>query len=243
MIRLPALFRPQGRGLQITEEGLALYERARQIVSITESLRNTLNPSKKSFSIALPEILYQYLTLTLCQEFSEDISIYESFGNLEKDLLNSKLDFGFGFIPTLHKDLDFMKIARIRARAFAMESHLNDLEGTLPMVAPAIDVPLNPLGIKYLDGWPENQPRHITRIANRFVTAMEMVKSGKVIGYFPDFTVRIENQSLKKSQLVPVRALANASTERDLFLVKRKSSEESKFMKKVVALVKKSISG
>lgn len=236
------VFRPQGRGLELTREGRLLYQRSREILAKVNALREieTAADGRTGFKLGLPEALALALA-TKIESSSEDIEMEEmDSGEIEARVLDSKIDFGFTFVPFPHADLDHLKVGTVFIGAYALKGTFDSLDPeTVPFVAPSTELKDNPLSLKIRDGWNAKYQRLVRFRVNTLAIAIELARSGACAVFAPDFVVENLNESSER-KLVPLKQLPAASrTKRDVFLVKRKDVDESKAIKQVVARVRR----
>ncbi|MES2962649.1 MAG: LysR family transcriptional regulator [Bdellovibrionota bacterium] len=237
------VFRPQGRGLELTREGRALYQQSREILSRVNSLReiDRADEARTGFKLGLPEALALALASGLVGATEDEIEMEEmDSGEIEARVLDSKIDFGFTFVPFPHADLDHLKIANVTIGAFARNGVFDSLEPeAVPFVVPSTELKDNPLSLKIRDGWNAKYSRLIRYRVNTLAIAFELARSGACAVFAPDFVIeRLNDSSARK--LVPLPQLPpQTRTKRDVFLVKRKDVDETKPMKRTVSQVRK----
>jgi DNA-binding transcriptional LysR family regulator len=98
-----------------------------------------------------------------------------------------------------------------------------------------------PSRVKGLDGWPDDAyPRKIKYQVTLMESALELCRQGGVAGYFPTFIVDEHN-----GRLLPEYRLARHPSPyadrkcyTDVFLVKRKSDEETAVMKQLAKAIR-----
>jgi DNA-binding transcriptional LysR family regulator len=236
------LFRPQGRGLEITPEGKWLYQKALEILKIENEISNGTKTETSSLRIGLTEVIAITCAGLLAREFSEALMILETdVGELESKILGGELDFGYIFSPAPKPGLEYLEIGDVKFNSFARADFL---KGRPPeeyfFTVPATNMPFNPLGYKIRDGWPQEIPRVPKFAASSFSIALDLLRKGESIVYMPNFVATLENEGLaEKSSLVKVPHHQNAESRRKLFLVKPKTADESKEMKKISKVLRK----
>lgn len=225
-IQMP-LFRPQGRGLELTVEGQCFYQKARQILQQVEDLKKkTLSPAS-IIRIGLSEVLAVSCAGLIAKEFTEPLSLIESdIGEIEGQILNGEIDFGLAFVPSPKPELDYLEIITVKFNSYA-DAGLAKKGLDVPYVVPTSQYPFNPLGYKIRDGWPQDIPRHPRFMVNNFAAAMQLVQAKTAAAYLPDFVV-----SLLSGNIVRVKEHRLAETQRKIFLVKLKGHQETPAMKK-----------
>ena len=240
------VFRPQGRGIEITEQGRHLYNRSQKILELVDGLKHMSGQeSQRVPRVGVTEVLGLALAGRLTQEFRDGFSLEEfDSGAIEARILDDRLDFGFTFVPFPHSDLNHLKFAKC-----ALSTHLRKgaFKGIpfdqIPFVIPSQAMEDNPLSLKIRDGWKENVSRRTSFRTNDLAFAVEMARSGGCAIYLPTFLVRHLNQGqLERFHLEEVASegleVSEQRSFRDVFLVKKKSADETKDMKVLVKVVR-----
>lgn len=239
------LLSPRGRGLELTEKGKSLYEQSRQILQMVNSLKVQTASHTQSLRIGFPEVLALVVTESITHELKDAITIEDlDSGEIEAHVLDRRSDFAFTFVPFPHKELDHLKIATVTLASYCRTNsfHGKDLE-TVPYVIPSSEMRDNPLSVRIRDGWNSKLSRVTPYRANSLSIALNMVRSGACAIYAPFFLMKYLNDAERKDRkiveldLSPQRR-SRERTQRDIFLVKRQSDDESKVMKTVVKIVK-----
>lgn len=236
------LFQPQGRGLEITEQGKWFYKKAIEILKIENEVLTGAQPAKSTIRIGLSEVIAVSCAGAIAEEITEQITIVEAdVGEVENKIINHELDFGFTFSPAPQIEVDYLELGRVKFNAYASEDYLKKVsKNTINYIVPARPAEFNPLGYKARDGWPQNLPRLTTFQVSSFAIALSILRSAQAAVYMPDFIAAQENlQRLEKSHIVKVAFHSEAQGIRKIYLVKNKNSTESKEMKKVSKVLRK----
>lgn len=236
------LFRPQGRGLEITEQGKWFYQKAQQILSIENEIATGVQVERVSLRIGLSEVLAVTCASALAQEFTEPLSIIQTdFGEVEGSLLSQEIDFGVIFSPYPKPELEYLPIGDVKVNSFARADLIKKKESAeIPFAVPSTNLPFNPLGYKNRDGWPSDIPRLPRFAVSGFPIALDLLRAGESAVYMPDFVAAIENEKQpERFQFLKVPGHKQAETKRKLFLVKTRTSEETKDMKRVAKILRK----
>lgn len=237
------LFQPQGRGLVITEHGKWFYKKAIEILKIENEVLAGTQKIQSSVRIGLSEVLAVSCAGFIAAEMTEQITLLESdVGETESKIINNEIDFGFTFTPSPQIELDYLELGRVKFNAFASQDYLKkNPNGAINYCIPAHPAEFNPLGFKARDGWPQHVPRITTFQVSSFAIALNILRSGFGAVYMPDFIAIQENSlRLEKSQIIKVPFHLEAQSTRKIFLVKNKNATESKEMKKVSKILRKS---
>ena len=95
-----ALFRPQGRGLEITTEGKWLYQKALEVLALTDVISRGKQSERQLLRVGLSEAIAVSCSGLLSAEFEEPMAIYQvEVGELEGKIISNEIDFGVAFVP------------------------------------------------------------------------------------------------------------------------------------------------
>lgn len=236
------LFQPQGRGLEITEQGKWFYKKAIEILKIENDILNGSQASKAAVRIGLSEVIAVTCAGTITEELTEFITIVEAdVGEVENKIISNDIDFGFTFSPSPQIELDYLEIGKVKFNAYATSDYLKTVtKSNVNYVVPAHPAEFNPLGYKARDGWPQDLPRSTSLQVSSFAIAINIVRHSRSAVYMPDFVAELENVSRhEKSAMIKIPFHSEAQSARKLYLVKRKTFPESKEMKKVSKILRK----
>lgn len=236
------LFRPQGRGLEITEEGKWFYQKALEILKIEADITRKVSSPQLSIRIGMSEILAVTCSGILASELKEPFTIFETdVGEIENKLRNQSIDFGFTFSPSPQLDIDYQEIGTIKFNAYASAEFLkNKTPEEILYTIPASPVDFNPQGYKARDGWSQSISRTIHFQVSGFGIALDLLRKGFSAVYMPDFVAELENQTRsEKNKIIAVPAHAQAQSKRKLFLAKLKAHEETKDIKKASKVLRR----
>lgn len=239
------LLRPQGRGLELTQEGKELYAKSKVILELVDGLARPIPARALALpKVGLAEVFSLSISGAISQELSNGAHFYEvDSGEAEIKILNNQIDFAISFIPFPHSELEYLKIKRIQMGVFVSHSKLmhTPIED-LPFVVPNSEIENNPLSIKTRDGWPLTQPRKIQFSASSLALALEIVSFGNAAIFIPKFVAeRINSTRLSDFKLheLDIKKSVIAEAARDIYLVKKRNAEESREMKVVSKLIRK----
>jgi DNA-binding transcriptional LysR family regulator len=236
------LFRPQGRGLEITKDGKWLYQKAQEILKIENEISAGIKTETTSVRIGLSEVIATTCAGLIAREISEALKIIETdVGELESKILGGELDFGYVFSPAPKPELEYLEIGDVKFNSFAKADFLKERKiDEYFFVVPATNLPFNPLGYKIRDGWPQEIPRISKFAVSGFSIALDLLRAGESIVYMPNFVASLENERKTEGpSIVKVPHHREAESQRQLFLVKPKNVEETKEMKKVSKILRK----
>lgn len=236
---------PKGRGLELTEKGRELYENSRKILEMVNGLKQDKVFASIGVRLAVPESLALGAAESVTMEVKEGITIDDlDSGEIEARVLDRRTDFGFTFVPFPDKKLDHLKIASVHLASFAKAAAFRGVDpDSIPYVIPSSELKENPLSLKIRDGWNSTLSRQTPFRANSLSIALKMVQAGECAIYSPKFVINQLNSRLHKDyHLVeldlPTSRKNKERSQRDIFLVKRASEDESKIMKRVVKVIR-----
>ena len=231
------LFRAQGRGLEITDEGRWFYAKAQEILRLTDEIEQQRKPEIRSTRIGLSDVLGLGLAKFLAEEISEPLALIEAdVGEIEGKILKHEIDFGLAFVPAPHADLEYLEIGKARFNSYSHVSLQKKMAAKeIPYIVPATDYPFNPIGYQLRDGWPVNLERSPYFAVSRMSVALELLKSGHGALYMPDFLAE------RIPHIAKIEEHRRAQTQRMLYLIKKKSEEESLQMKKAAKILRREI--
>ncbi len=237
------LFRPQGRGLVVTQEGLEIYKRSRNILEEIDQLKK-LNKNKNAefLRIGISEVLAVFCIQFFTEEYSGELAVLQGdLGEIEEKIFQREIDFGIIFTVSPRKEIEHLNLGKIEFNAYSRADLLTkfkDLE--VPFIVPASYFPGNPLGFKVRDGWPESVTRKIHYRVSNFSLALNLLQKGKGACYMPDFIAREINKEItdENLKLKKVKFFRDASTYREIFLVKLIDQPENNLMKKFAKIIR-----
>ncbi len=236
------LFRPQGRGLEITQDGNWFYQKAQEILRIAGEMTQEKKEAQTLIRVGLSGVIAITCASLLTREIEAPMSLFEiDIGDVEGKILADELDFGVAFIPSPKPELEYLELGEVPFNSFAREDFLKKYVSEMPpFTVPISDFPINPLGYKNRDGWPIDVPRNPRFFVSGFAIALDLLRSGQSAIYMPDFVATLENERIQnENKIVKVREHKSAESRRKLFLVKRQSAEESKEMRRISKIVRR----
>ena len=236
------LFRPQGRGLEITDQGKWFYKKALDILKIENEITVGVNVQLQQVRIGLSEVIAVTCAGALAAEINEPMTIIETdVGEAETLILDGELDFGFTFTPSPRIEIDYLDLGSVKFNAYAQADYLkNKSILDVAYTVPATIVAFNPQGYKIRDGWPQDLPRTKKFQVSGFNVALNLLRTGQSAVYMPDYVALLENElRTEKLQIIKVPFHQEAQSKRKLFLVKNKTNDESKEMKKVTKILRR----
>lgn len=229
------LFRPLGRGLELTESGKEIYNQSKRIIESLDRLksaRSHILPER--MKIGMAEIFLLALAGPLSAEIA-GCDFYEiDAGDAEMKVLQREIDFAVSFIPFPHPDLEYLKVKKVHLGVFHANPKFQKMKlAEIPFVTPVHEVRNNPLSIKSRDGWPSELERNCQFGATSLAAALKIAEAGTAAVFIPKF--------LGKPPLLEYETKRNLfeKSERDIFIVKKKNAPEDQHMKLVAKLIRK----
>lgn len=237
------VFRPQGRGLELTERGRELYNQSREVLRLISNFGSARAESKKSIKIGLPEVIALALSGAIIKNLGIDITIDEmDSGETEAKILDEKIDFGLTFVPFPHKNIDHLKLAKTQFSTYVKRGVFDKTPvDQIPYVVPSLEMKDNPLSIKVRDGWDEKKQRQTPFRTNSLAIALQMAQSGQCAVFAPEFLIRQMNSVSKAENHLVEIGSQQKSAERTIFLVKRNNEDETAEMKKVAKIIRTTV--
>lgn len=237
-----------GRRLVLTDSGKALLRKAPQVIEQMQQLKESLHietTGPRPIRIGTFEVFSTYF-LTFMDRLKWDnhsLELHELLpGEVEKYVANGDLDIGITYLPVPDPQLDFLKIASIEMGVFAKKGAFKGVaQPELPFVIPVMPIQGVPTKVRGLDGWPDDAyTRKIMHRVTLLESALELCRQGRVAGYFPAFIVHEHNKRVVDDlKLERRRTPYNGRVCRaDVFIVKRKSYEETDVVKQIAKAIR-----
>lgn len=242
---------PEGRRLILTDAGKILLKKAPALMGNFKNLKESLRPDSKKIQpvrIGTFEVFSTYF-LTFLEELkwnSHSLELHELLpGEVEKYIALGEIDIGITYMPVPDSQLDFLKVTSTELGVYIKKGAFKNVsQEDLPFVVPVMPLQGVPTRVRGLDGWPEDAfPRKVLHRVTLMESALELCRQGRVAGYFPVFVVEEHNRRMcGEFQLERQRAPANTNCRvrsADIFIVKRKSYEETDVIKQLAKVIRK----
>lgn len=235
------LVRPQGRGLEITDQGQKIYQQSQEILKLVHQMKVPEVRSSQQIGIGLSEVLALGTAPEICSQLKEPLKIITTdIGDIELQILKQWIEFGVAFVPKPDPLLEYLELGEISFRVFGMKSFLGRDQNLIPFVTPASSYPVNPMSYKNRDGWPSESPRYVKFQVDQFSVALRLVQEGMAVGFLPAFVAKQYNEFVEvKKQLVEIKSFKAVRNSRKVYLVKLRDAEETPAMKKVCRIIRK----
>lgn len=244
-----SLLRPAGRGITPTEQGIQVYQRAKEFLEQENNLfKFDKNPLSSTIKIGSVEIFLLSISEQFKQHLSDNnlISLLDlNPGHMEQMIERRQLDYGITYAPFPTEHVEIIEVGKYRLGCYFLK---NLFEGKniseIPFVAPSQVISNNPLGIKERDGWIDSlYPRHKKYSVNLLSTAIELTLQGLCAIYIPDFLAHKINTTRKNKEILVEYPLSkNQRNIQRAFLLRHKDQKETATFKQLFKMVKETIS-
>ena len=232
-----------GRKMILTDAGKNLFKRTPHLIDeiriIKDSLNEKNNPVKPT-RIGTFEVFSTYFLsfLDKLEWKSQPLELQELLpGEVERYVASGEIDLGITYMPIPDPQLDFLKVTSIEMGVFTKADAFKGIaQSDLPFVIPIMPLQGVPTKVRGLDGWPEDAyQRKVLHKVTLLESALELCRQGRVAGYFPAFIVHEHNKKVKEEFRLERRKspYSNRVCKADVYLVKRKSDEESNTAKQL----------
>jgi DNA-binding transcriptional LysR family regulator len=243
------LFLQKGRGLELSDQGRALYERIPAILRAVDELTHLQVGASGTENILRIVSFEVFTTYFLSQIFATQFpgfvaEIREAYpGRMETLIAARDSDFGITYTPVPHAGIDFVKVGRIRMGLYGLDEKWSGVEFTrLPFVTPIFPVDSMPSGVRGLDGWPDHtQPRTVAFRVEMMETAIQLCLRGVAVAFIPDIVAtQVNLQNLKKFQLQELPLPRGMKpVYRDIYLLYRRTYVEDKTMRLLAKAIRR----
>lgn len=243
-----SLWIKDGRRIILSDAGKQLLRRSPRIIEEVNAIKEHLQSQKNKLKIVRIGTFEVFSTYFL--EFlnklnwnEHSLELHELLpGEVERFVYESLIDFGITYLPVPHPELDFLKVTEIEMGVFTRKGSFREVpQQDLPFVIPVMPLQGVPTKVKGLDGWPEDAyQRKVLHKVTLLESALELCRQGRVAGYFPAFIVEEHNKRVttelrleRRKTPYPGRICTS-----DVFLVKRKSTEETTLIKQMAKAIR-----
>ena len=240
------LFQQAGRGLKVTDNGLKVYSKSQQIAQLVKELTvQTAKPQEQIVRLGTFEIFSTYFLPKLINQHlgHASLELHELLpGKLEEAIEANVLDFGITLEPSTRKNIEFLKLSQITMGIFAKRGRYKDTPfDQIPFAAPVNPIVSLTSNIRGLDGWPDLEfSRYVKYRVDMIESALELAREGLCALFIPRFFAGLQNKRLiTNDQLEEIDGPTKMKPiKRDVYLVKRESSIESREMKIVAKAIR-----
>ena len=243
------LIAPIGRQVTLTAEARAFLPDAKRMIEEWKSIKKALigiKDEKKLAPLRLAtfEVFSTYFLSGLDQiNLNRGMKLYEAVpGEIERLVLDHKVDMGITYLPVPHPRLDFMKIRSVEMGVYVKKGSFKDVDQQeIPFVVPIAPLTGSPTKAKGLDGWPETAyERKVLYEVTLLESGLELCRQGKCAGYFPVFIAEEHNRRVKPQFELERKTspYGGAKCYANVFLVKLKSNPEDELVKKMAKMIR-----
>jgi DNA-binding transcriptional LysR family regulator len=242
-----ALFKPEGRGIAVTERGLEIYRASQEVLSRVDGLVRGEKSAAVGGTLRLgvPEILTAHFIGKLGERYfpGRPLQCMElDPGQMESAILERRLDYGLTCVPVPIQGVEHVEIRSIGLGAYARKGRFaNTPFAEIPIVVPAVPAPSNPLGIKERDGWPDALlPRKKAYSCNLLSAALDLTRSGLCAIFIPHYLAAEHNRSVRAELALESLPWTKETPpiRRTLFLCARSAAVEDADMRKLARAVR-----
>lgn len=242
------LWMRDGRRMVLTDTGKVLFKKAPRLMNELSQLRDSLHDTKdpqQAVRIGTFEVFSTYF-LTILQTLKwgdKPLQLHEFLpGEIEKYLTLGEIDFGISYMPIPDPNLDFLKVTSIEMGVFTLKGAFKGVDQEdLPFVVPVMPLQGVPTKVRGLDGWPDDAyKRKVLHQVTLMESALELCRQGRVAGYFPAFIVNEHNKRVRDELKLERRKspYRERVCRADVYIVKRKSTEESAVIKQIAKAIR-----
>lgn len=243
------LLAPVGRQVILTQEARAFLPDAIRILKDWKEIKSGLSGAKIAkreapLRLATFEVFSTYFLSGLdLVGVKRPLKLYEAVpGEIERLVMEEKVDLGITYLPVPHPKLDVMKIRSVEMGVFVRKNAFKGIEDQdLPFVVPIAPLSGTPTKARGLDGWPDIAfERNVRFEVTLLESGLELCRQGKCAGYFPVFIAEEHNRRVKEEfhlerKPSPPGARKFSS---DVYIVKLRSRPEDELMKKMAKMIR-----
>ena len=240
------LLRPEGRGIEITPEGLRIYQSSAPLLDefrrFSSQLKHFANEKTESkLRLGTFEVFSSYFCSALLEkEFpTADALILElSPGNVESAVESGMVEFGLTYLPAPNMKLEFIEIGRFEMGIFGLKRWSQEPFLSWPFAVPTTPLKVNALDHVSLDMWPSFLSRNVKYEFELLETALQTSRAGLSVLHCPDFVVQLQNRHLsseKRLVRLPSPTGYRIRKEIKIYLIAKKGNIKAKTMERKVA--------
>ncbi len=237
------LWTRDGRRSILTDSGKTLLKQAPLLIADLRALRESLQTGAAAspvVRIGTFEVFSTYFLSFLERAKWDDVELelHELLpGEVERHIASGALDIGITYMPVPDPTLDFLKVCSIEMGVYTRADAFKDVpQPELPFVVPVMPLQGVPTRIRGLDGWPDDAyTRRVIHRVTLMESALELVRQGRCAGYFPKFIACEHNKRVREELRLERRRspYPGRVCKADVFIVKRKSYEETETVKQI----------
>lgn len=239
-----SLFVRVGRGIRLSDDGRRLLPRIEAALKELEALRS-VEPLPSSLRLATFEVFSTYVLGEMVEvgELPPQIEVHEILpGEIERAIRDGRCDYGLTYLPIPASDIEFLKLGKI-GMAVCGRPKFDDLNfAELPFAVPIAPLDGVPTRARGLDGWPEDlKPRSVRYRVALMQSALELCSRGHAVAYLPKFILPLYNRTTIAGRQLKILEGHFPTGEQDVFLVKRRGTEEGTTVKRLAKAIRQII--
>lgn len=240
-----------GRKIILTDTGKSFLRKAPAFLESLKEIKESLSSETQGLipiRLGTFEVFSTYF-LTFLDTLKWDhhsLELHELLpGEVERYIAQGEIDVGITYMPVPDPTLDFIKVSSIEMGVYTKKDAFKGVpQNELPFVVPVKPLTGTPTKMRGLDGWPDDAfPRKIVHRVTLLESALELCRQGKVAGYFPVFVACEHNKRMAKDYQIerrrPPEKLECKLRTADVYIVKRKSYEETEVVRQLAKAIRK----
>lgn len=200
------LLRPEGRGIEITEQGMDVYRASLGLLEeyrrFQEQMALSKNaPSKPKLRISSFEVFSSSFLSSFFAELIPDeevLLLEQEPGEIEDAILDDVVEFGITYIPKANERLEFTEIGRFQMRIFGHPKWNEVPFEEWPFAIPITRLSIYAQEYQSLDLWPELPLKRFIKYQFELLeTALSTSAIGLSVLHCPTFVVSLHNRLVK----------------------------------------------
>lgn len=239
------LIRPEGRGIEITDEGYSVYKSSAALLDefrrFSDAMSSPRSEQPGKLRIGSFEVFSSYFASELLTtEFPDRDSLLLEMppGQIERAVEDGLVEFGFTYLPSPNPKTDFTEVGSFEMGIFGLKKWASEPFLKWPFAAPITTLTVNSLDFSSLDMWPRSQARTVKYEFELLETALQTSRLGASVLHCPDFVIKLQNR-----HVIPDRRLASLSyppgmkplKKSKIYLVSKKGDVKAPTMERKVA--------
>lgn len=207
------LLRPAGRGVELTDEGRWLADRADYLVGEYASISSDLasrSGRAASLCVATHDVFATWFPALLTTRYLTDIplSVRERWpGEVEQAVATRLSDVGITFIPVPTEGIEHVEVATVPMGVFTRTGAFSG-QATTSLPYAVASHPVSGSVGRYgpLDGWPADGPTRTIALSTSSLEArLELTRQGACAIVIPQFVAEQHNKRVAQSQRLELR--------------------------------------
>ncbi len=200
------LLRPEGRGIEITDQGMQVYRKSAHLLdeyrSFKDTIKNQMTENLKKIRIGTFEVFSTYfLSAFLTQELSQHQALLLEFtpGNIESAICDNVVDFALTYLPAPNPNLEFIEVGQFKMGIWGQAIWIKKSFEEWPFAVPTTSVQIHSIDFVSLDMWPQNNFNRTVKYQFELLeTALQTSRLGHSVLHCPDLIIKLQNMMVKK---------------------------------------------